>query len=154
MASLQTENKGGDENPVGTIVAFTGLITNIPSGWIICDGTSGTPDLRDRFTREVPTATNPGTTGGLATVTLTVPELPSHIHSISGSSHSHTLPMASAIGGGSTTMTIGGNDANVTALDVNDCQLVKVFDPVQLEGDDGAHNNMPTFFEVLFIQKT
>ena len=33
--------------PVGTIVMFNG--TTAPSGWAICNGLNGTPDLRDRF---------------------------------------------------------------------------------------------------------
>lgn len=35
--------------PVGTILAFAGDTSKIPSGWHICDGTNGTPDLRDKF---------------------------------------------------------------------------------------------------------
>jgi len=35
--------------PSGTIVAFRG--STAPSGWAICDGTNGTPDLRGRFIR-------------------------------------------------------------------------------------------------------
>jgi len=154
MGSLQTGNKSGNENPPGTIVLFVGLIANIPQGWNLCDGTLGTPDFRDKFMREVPAATNPGTLGGLTSVTLSIATMPSHIHSISGSSHRHDYPIAAAIGGGAITMVIGGNDANVTALDFNDTELVKVFNPVQLQGGTGSHNNLPTFFEVLFIQKT
>ena len=33
----------------GVIVMWSGLIRDIPAGWILCDGTLGTPDLRDRF---------------------------------------------------------------------------------------------------------
>jgi hypothetical protein len=35
--------------PKGVIVMWSGAIANIPSGWVLCDGTNGTPDLRDRF---------------------------------------------------------------------------------------------------------
>lgn len=35
--------------PVGTIVYWSGSVDNIPAGWHICDGTDGTPDLRNRF---------------------------------------------------------------------------------------------------------
>src|SRR5207237_1315846 len=33
----------------GIIVLWSGLASAIPSGWVLCDGTNGTPDLRDRF---------------------------------------------------------------------------------------------------------
>ena len=35
--------------PVGSIIAYSGLKSQIPSNWHLCDGTGGTPDLRDRF---------------------------------------------------------------------------------------------------------
>jgi len=151
MASAQLLNEAGDQNPPGTIVIFTGVIANIPQGWLLCDGTSGTPDLRDRFCREVPVATNPGTTGGLATVTLTTGNMSSHLHSGVGSSHNHNVPV-SDVTSGSVKMVLGGNGADV-APSFADVEQTKAADPIQFEGGDGAHNNMPTFFEVLFIQK-
>ncbi len=33
----------------GVIVAWSGAISDIPSGWVLCDGQNGTPDLRDKF---------------------------------------------------------------------------------------------------------
>lgn len=54
--------------PSGGIIIWTGTIANIPSGWVICDGNNGTPNLLARFVEGVATAaTNPGTTGGAAT---------------------------------------------------------------------------------------
>ena len=35
--------------PQGAIVMWSGAITSIPTGWSLCDGTNGTPDLTDRF---------------------------------------------------------------------------------------------------------
>lgn len=35
--------------PVGGIIMWSGTIANIPSGWALCDGTNGTPDLREKF---------------------------------------------------------------------------------------------------------
>ena len=35
--------------PRGVIVMWSGSISSIPEGWALCDGTNGTPDLRDRF---------------------------------------------------------------------------------------------------------
>ena len=35
--------------PKGSIIMWSGAIASIPPGWQICDGTNGTPDLRDKF---------------------------------------------------------------------------------------------------------
>lgn len=35
--------------PVRGIVMWSGTIAEIPVGWALCDGTNGTPDLRDKF---------------------------------------------------------------------------------------------------------
>ena len=37
------------EVPSGTIVMWSGELSTIPSGWVLCDGSNGTPDLRDVF---------------------------------------------------------------------------------------------------------
>ena len=46
---------------------WSGTLAAIPSGWNLCDGTNGTPDLRDRFIKGAGAAENPGATGGSAT---------------------------------------------------------------------------------------
>jgi len=51
--------------PAGGIIIWTGTLANIPSGWLLCDGNNGTPNLVNKFIQGVSTsATNPGTTGG------------------------------------------------------------------------------------------
>jgi hypothetical protein len=50
--------------PAGTIAMWSGLIAAIPDGWKLCDGSAGTPDLRERFIRGAPAATDPGGVGG------------------------------------------------------------------------------------------
>lgn len=35
--------------PVGGIIMWSGTIATIPTGWFLCNGSNGTPDLRDRF---------------------------------------------------------------------------------------------------------
>lgn len=51
--------------PTGGIIMWAGTISSIPSGWQLCDGTGGTPDLRDKFVKGVPNSgTDPGATGG------------------------------------------------------------------------------------------
>lgn len=88
---------GGAGIPAGLIGIWHGLISAIPSGWVLCDGNNGTPNLLDKFVKSVPTATNPGATGGVASVTLDATQIPSHQHSISEqAAHQHTIPTESA----------------------------------------------------------
>jgi len=35
--------------PIGAIVLWSGTVISIPSNWALCDGTGGTPDLRNAF---------------------------------------------------------------------------------------------------------
>lgn len=51
--------------PVGTIVAwYPGESSAIPEGWSMCDGSSGTPDLRERFIQGANTLARAGDVGG------------------------------------------------------------------------------------------
>ena len=53
------------ESPlVKEIRVFAGLIADIPSGWSLCDGQNGRPDLRNTFIKGVGSSENPGGTGG------------------------------------------------------------------------------------------
>lgn len=74
--------------PKGVIVMWSGMIADIPSGWALCDGSNGTPDLRDKFivgaqqddsgTAKTNIAGILKKTGG--SVNITEANLPSHIH--------------------------------------------------------------------------
>ena len=50
--------------PSGGIIMWSGSIGSIPSGYYICDGTNGTPDLRDRFVVGAGNTYAVGNTGG------------------------------------------------------------------------------------------
>ena len=66
-----------DAMPVGSIIMYNGKAEEIPSGWAICDGTNGTPNLIDRF---ILASTYCGGTGGNSQITLSVSQLPPHRH--------------------------------------------------------------------------
>ena len=66
--------------PSGGIIIWSGTANNIPSGWKLCDGTNGTPDLRSRFVIGASSTYPKGSIGGEAAHKLTTSELPSHVH--------------------------------------------------------------------------
>ena len=72
--------------PVGAIVMWAGTLATIPTGWGLCDGTDGKPNLLGRFVKGVASSgVNPSGTGGASTVTLDTANLPSHAHTQQGS---------------------------------------------------------------------
>ncbi|MDP7453453.1 MAG: hypothetical protein QGE95_14435 [Arenicellales bacterium] len=97
--------------PTGVITMWSGAISAIPTGWVICDGTNSTPDLTDRFvihadadsggTNDVGdtggshTATPLGSVGTSGAHTLSTSEMPSHTHT-----HTYYNVLACGSGGG------------------------------------------------------
>lgn len=77
--------------PSGVILLWSGSTSNIPSGWTLCNGSNGTPDLRDRFVVGAGNTYAVGATGGANTNTLSISQLPSHTHSISASGTTSTV---------------------------------------------------------------
>lgn len=97
--------------PSGIICMWSGESTAIPSGWHLCDGSNGTPDLRDRFIVGAGSTYKVKDTGGEASHKLTTNEMPSHNHGFTGTAHSHTgsLSSATAASAGSHTHTMSEN---------------------------------------------
>ena len=113
---------GGSSDPVGTIVAWSGASSTIPSDYQLCDGAAASttelqaitganvPDLRDRFIVGASDSTgdtsypglSPGGTGGSADATLV-----SHSHTIN--SHTHTF---SGSGSDTVSISVSGTTSN------------------------------------------
>jgi len=71
--------------PPGGIIMWSGTVSNVPEGWLLCDGTKGTPDLRDRFIVGAGSTYNPSSIGGNNTVAITTAQMPQHNHGSTGS---------------------------------------------------------------------
>jgi microcystin-dependent protein len=83
--------------PVGGIILWSGSVAAIPANWALCDGTSGTPNLMDRFVVGAGSTYAVAATGGAATVTLDDTQIPAHSHTADGNltaasagAHTHT----------------------------------------------------------------
>jgi hypothetical protein len=82
--------------PSGAIGIWYGNSTDIPPGWVICDGANGTPDLRNKFIRCANLDINVNQIGGSDNTTLTdAAMLASHSHPVSvsaaNSPHKHNV---------------------------------------------------------------
>lgn len=74
--------------PKGTILPWYGESSDIPDGFALCDGTKGTPDLRNRFLVGAGSNYSLGDTGGEDQVTLTGTQIGNHFHYF-GSAHAN-----------------------------------------------------------------
>jgi hypothetical protein len=83
-------DEGANRIPAGLIAMWSGSVANIPSGWALCDGSNGTPDLRDRFIVGAGGSYNVGSRGGQKEVTLTVNQIPPHSHTYRGNTSTHS----------------------------------------------------------------
>jgi hypothetical protein len=79
--------------PQGGIIMWSGPVASIPSGWLLCNGANGTPNLQDRFILGAGgTAYNPGEVGGSTSVTTTLNG--AHDHSatlVASGAHNHNI---------------------------------------------------------------
>lgn len=66
--------------PYGVIVMWAGAANAIPLGWALCNGTNGTPDLRDRFIVGAGGGYTVGQTGGATTQTVGTATAGLHSH--------------------------------------------------------------------------
>jgi hypothetical protein len=139
--------------PYGTILMWSGSIATIPTGWNLCDGTNGTPDLRNKFiigahsdNAGIASTTitgSPGSTGGTKDAIVV-----DHTHSITDPTHSHEAYSANqsesnAFGGPSIPLNVFTVDTNfaVTGITINN------------EGIDGTNQNIPPFYSLAYIMK-
>lgn len=122
-ASNYTLNTNGNGPvPAGGIIMWSGSIGSIPTGWALCNGSNGTPDLRDRFIVGAGSSYGVTATGGQNNVTLTTNELPAHSHSMnSAGSHTHTVTgqWGGDNGDHSNTATLGAGDKGPTETGFN-----------------------------------
>lgn len=99
----------------GMIIMWGGAVNALPTGWALCNGQNGTPDLRSRFIVGAGSTYKVDNTGGANTVQLRIEHLPAHNHSGTMSNngdHSHTLRRGG--GGPDLTYAWGGDGGTQT----------------------------------------
>lgn len=141
---------------VGMIAMWDGLLSNIPVGWVLCDGNNGTPDLTGKFVRSVPNgSTDPGSIGGTDSNSLSQSHLPSHNHtggvnSAGNHSHSFSVDGTNTIDtAGTAVRGVGGADTGLSVSGGNHSHGGST----NSAGSGSSIDNRPPYFEVAYIMK-
>jgi len=167
---LQNSTATGTVIPAGLISIWSGAVGSVPSGWLLCDGSNGTPDLRNSFIVGAGSTYSVNQTGGSAdaiTVTHT------HTATVTDAGHQHFLANtdtgsssasptlgatnymtyrmgggglyeAYSLGGSATTPTVGLSQNKVTGVTVANSNT----------GSSGTNANLPPYYALAYIMKT
>lgn len=142
--------------PSGLISMWSGTIATIPSGWLLCNGSSGTPDLRNRFiigafqdTAGVAytTITGADTQTGGSKDAITV----SHTHTITDAGHTHTTGATAVtyIGDGGA----GGSRVYPTGNGGSTSGSATTGITINSSGSSGTNANLVPYFALAYIMK-
>ncbi|SHF15683.1 Microcystin-dependent protein [Tissierella praeacuta DSM 18095] len=146
----------GSGVPKGAILMWSGSNTTIPSGWALCNGINGTPDLRDRFIVGAGRAYSIGATGGEKEVKLTEAQMPKHSHTGSTSysgSHTHTYKgFPPRQGYGIPTGSSGWYEESKNITTDSGGSHSHSFSTNTI-GSDQPHENRPPYYALAFIMK-
>ena len=128
--------------PSGVIVLWSGSIGAIPSGWYLCDGTNGTPNLKDSFVVGAGNTYPVAGTGGSANAII-----PSHTHTatsvVTDPSHNHTT-LGQTLNSGSINIISPGSSGNVSNNNTGNA----------VTGVSATNANLPPYYALAYIQKS
>jgi len=110
----------------GMIMLWYGSIETIPSGWHLCDGTMGTPNLVNKFVAGAGSWWDPLQLGGAT----------SHDHDFTGDGHSHGLVVGDSI---------------IDSAPAGDFIDTTSINPAT--GTTDTESNLPPFMALCFIMK-
>ena len=142
--SIATTEFVGKSVPKGVIWMWNSSAASIPLGFQLCDGTNGTPDLRDRFVVGAGNTYTVNSTGGSADAVVV-----SHSHSVTDPGHTHSTSVnpnftaGGAEGGGRDSV---GQTASVTGSAATGITVAST-------GVSGTNANLPPYYALCYIQK-
>lgn len=140
--------------PSGGIIMWSGSVASIPSGWVLCNGSNGTPDLRNRFVVGAGSTYAVDATGGSADAIVV-----SHTHTatsvVTDPGHSHNQKSAGyALNSGATSVPRSGGAGTLTDSVISNTTGITVATTNASTGSSGTNANLPPYYALAYIMKT
>ena len=147
----------------GMIILWSGSVASIPSGWALCNGSNGTPNLTDRFVVGAGSSYAVNATGGSADAIVV-----SHTHTFSATTssagtHQHeTTPGVEAVGAafgrGSTSfgyrIGLTQESQNLPYTSNAGAHDHTVSGTTASSGNSATNANLPPYYALCYIMKT
>ena len=140
---LQSATASGATIPTGLIAIWSGATGSIPTGWTLCNGTNGTPDLRNSFIIGAGSTYAVGQTGGSADAIVV-----SHTHTITDPGHLHNTTSS----GSGTLINAAANGTTGASTSTTATATTGITN--QTTGVSGTNANLPPYYALAFIMKT
>jgi hypothetical protein len=144
----------GTTIPTGVISLWYGSIGSVPTGWYLCDGANGTPDLRNKFVVGAGSTYAVAATGGSTDAVVV-----SHTHTATSTStvtdpgHVHTTSTFGSLGSGVTgTAYIVGTGSSVPSATTG--ITVATATTNASAGVSGTNANLPPYYALAYIMKS
>jgi len=141
--------------PAGGIFLWSGSIGSIPAGYVLCNGSNGTPDLRDRFVVGAGSTYAVDGTGGSANAIVV-----SHTHTATSTStvtdpgHNHTYTRYDTLTGVGGANPLWANTSTQNTGSAVTGVTVATATTVASAGTSGTNANLPPYYALCYIMKT
>jgi microcystin-dependent protein len=144
----------GNTFVTGMIMLWSGSSATIPSGWLLCDGSSSTPDLRNRFVVGATSTYAVGATGGSADAVVV-----SHTHTVTDSGHTHSYERTwtgnnSMFHTDNLTSIASGNPVDNLSTVSGAINSATTGITIQTTGSSGTNANLPPYYALCYIMKS
>jgi len=150
---LQNAPTSAPAIPSGGIILWSGSTGSVPSGWYLCDGTNGTPDLRNSFIVGAGNTYAVGATGGTADAIVV-----SHTHTatsvVTDPQHNHTYTSSANAGSGVLPNGYSGGTSSASFNTGNASTGITVATTNASAGTSGTNQNLPPYYALAYIQKS
>lgn len=140
----------GNAFVAGMIMLWSGSSASIPSGWLLCNGSNSTPDLRNRFVVGAGSTYAVDATGGSADAIVV-----SHTHTASVTDPGHTHSIAGyAFGASGPSQPNSGTDAYQVNRIVAATNTTGISVSNSTTGSSGTNANLPPYYALCYIMKS
>jgi microcystin-dependent protein len=140
--------------PAGLISMWSGSIGSIPSGWYLCDGSNGTPNLTDRFVIGAGSSYAVNGTGGATSVTLVTANMPAHTHTATVTDPGHTHTSNAQQQNTSNQLAGGGSFTTASATATINSATTGITVSNASVGSGTSFSIIPSYYALAYIQKS